>query len=269
MDFEKKFKDACGYELCLNNPRYFSEKIQWIKVKCHEPLMTQCADKYLVRDYVKNKVGTSFLTKIYGVYNNAEAIEVNKLPKQFVIKTNHASGQVIICKDKKQLDWKKVKKQLNCWLNENYYYVTGEWVYKNIKPRIIIEELLDDNIVDYKFYCFNGKPKFLYVSEGLGGDHNLAKMNFLYLNWQKTEFQRVDYKQFDSIPERPVNLNEMIRVCEKIACDFHFVRVDLYSIKRTIIFSELTFYPNGGFAPFYPIEWEKKIGSWIKLPIDN
>lgn len=263
---KKKFTDACGYELNLDHPKTFSEKIQWIKVNCHEPLMTRCADKYRVRDYVKKCTGEKYLTKVYGIWKNSEEIDFESLPKKFVLKTNHASGQVIIVKDKSELNISDVKKQLKGWLLENYYYVTGEWVYKDIEPVIICEELLDDDILDYKFYCFNGEPKFLYVSEGLGRDQKKAKMNFVDLAWHKTEFQREDFLQFEKIPSRPKNFEEMIAIASKLAGKFYFVRVDLYSIKGVIKFSELTFYPNGGFAPFKPDKWEEEIGGWIKLP---
>lgn len=265
---KKKFKDSCGYNLNLTNPKGFNEKIQWIKVYYHDPLMTQCADKYRVRSYIEEKIGGGTnleLTKIYGVWNDPGEISFDILPNQFVLKSNHASGQVIIVKDKEKLNQKKAVSRMKQWIKENYYYITGEWVYKDIKPVIICEELLDDDIKDYKFYCFNGEPKFLYISEGFAKSHEQVRMNFMNLNWEKTPFQRKDYAQFETLPPKPVNLENMIHVAERLAQPFPFVRVDLYSIKGKTIFSELTFYPNGGFAPFYPMEWEYRIGNWIKL----
>lgn len=265
---KKKFKDACGYELNLSAPRGFNEKIQWIKVYHHDPLMTQCADKYRVRRYIEEKIGGGIsldLTKLYGVWNHPEDIPFDTLPNQFVLKSNHASGQVIIVKDKKQLNQKEAILKMKQWLKENYYYTTGEWVYKDIQPVIICEELLDDDIKDYKFYCFNGEPKFLYISEGLAKAHDQARMNFVTLDWEKAPFQRKDYAQFEELPAKPENLKNMIQVAKKLGQPFPFVRVDLYSIKGRTIFSELTFYPNGGFAPFYPKEWEYKVGRWLDL----
>lgn len=148
--------------------------------------MTKCADKYHVRSYIKEKIkedSTLELTKIYGVWDNPEEISFDSLPNQFVLKSNHASGQVIIVKDKKQLNQQEAVSKMKQWLQENYYYITGEWVYKDIKPVIICEELLDDDIKDYKFYCFNGEPKFLYISEGLAKSHEQARMNFVNLDW--------------------------------------------------------------------------------------
>ncbi len=214
----------------------------------------------------KKSGGTDLeLTRMYGTWDNPEEIPFDKLPNQFVLKSNHASGQVIIVKDKSQLNREEAVSKMKQWLKENYYYTTGEWVYKDIKPVIICEELLDDDIKDYKFYCFNGEPKFLYISEGLAKSHEQAKMNFVTLNWEKAPFQRKDYAQFEKLPPKPVNLENMIQVANSLAQPFPFVRVDLYSIKGKTIFSELTFYPNGGFAPFYPMEWEYKVGEWLNL----
>ena len=265
---KKKFKDACGYELNLQNPRGFNEKIQWIKVHQHDPLMTKCADKYEVRNYIKQKVDVHCpckLTKIFGVWEKPENIPFDTLPSQFVLKSNHASGQVIIVKDKKNFNKDEAIKCMKKWLRDNYYYVTGEWVYKNIKPKIICEELLDSDIKDYKFYCFNGIPKFLYISQGFAKSHDQVCMNYISLKWEKTPFQRHDYAQFRELPPCPSNLTEMIEVAKALAKDFSFVRVDLYSIRGETYFSELTFYPNGGFVTFYPMEWEYKIGEWLKL----
>lgn len=214
----------------------------------------------------KKSGGTSLgLTKLYGVWNHPEDIPFDTLPNQFVLKSNHASGQVIIVKDKKQLNQKEAILKMKQWLKENYYYTTGEWVYKDIQPVILAEELLDDDIKDYKFYCFNGEPKFLYISEGLTKKHEEARMNFVTLDWKKTPFQRKDYTEFEQLPEKPSNLQEMIQIAGDLSQPFPFVRVDLYSIHGRTIFSELTFYPNGGFAPFYPRKWEYEIGEWLHI----
>jgi hypothetical protein len=269
LTLREKFKDACGYKLNLTNPQTFSEKIQWIKVNCHNSLITQCADKYKVRDYVFEKSKNKYLSHIYGVWDNPEKIDFDSLPLSFVLKTNHASGQVIIVKDKNILNTKMIKKQLCEWLSENYYYTGGEWAYKNISPLVMCEELLEEGIIDYKFYCFNGLPKFLYVSKGLEGNPHDAKMSFVDLKWNLTPFQRSNYLRFDNLPSQPLVFKEMLDLASKLSAPFCFVRVDLYSIKDRIVFSELTFYPNGGFAPFEPKEWEVEIGNWIKLPINS
>lgn len=272
-----KFKDECGYKLNLKDPKGFSEKIQWIKVNCRNPLMTDCADKYKVRDYVSKKIGGAYLTKIYGVYKSSKEIDYDELPDSFVLKSNHSSGQIVIVKDKNNINIMDINKIIDGWLSENYFYVTGEWVYKNIEPVIICEELLEEEIIDYKFYCFNGTPKFLYVSQErtcIGkeslriSDRSDIRVSFLDLNWEKTEFQRNDHPQFEELPDKPDCLIEMIEIAKNLSRDFYFCRVDLYYLERKgIIFSELTFYPNGGFAPFYPTKYERVIGDWLELPI--
>ena len=264
----KKFKDACGYELNLAEPKGFCEKIQWIKVNCHEKLMTICADKYMVRKFVTDKIGNKYLTKVYGVYSDANEIDFEKLPQRFVLKSNHASGQIIIVEDKEKINKAKIIKICNSWLKENYYYITGEWVYKDIQPKILCEELLGSNMIDYKFYCFNGKSEFLYVSKGFAYGHDSTYMNFLNLNWEKTPFQRNDYNSFNIIPPKPKYFREMINISERLAGNFNFARIDLYYIEnRGIIFSEITFYPSGGFAPFYPLKYEYEIGNLLNIKL--
>ena len=263
---KKKFKDACGRDLNLENPQTFSEKIQWLKENDRNPYYVQCADKVLVRDIISKKIGEKYLTQVYGIYNDANEIDFDLLPESFVLKTNHASGQVIVVPDKSKINVQSVKNQLNKWIHENYYYVTGEWIYKDIQPKIICEELLDEKIVDYKFYCFNGMPKFLYITTHYTGE---LELNFLNLDWTKTEFQYDMFKQFKSIPPKPNNFDEMLEIAKSLSQEFTFVRVDLFSVMGKIYFSELTFYPTGGFAPFKPDKWEDIIGNWLKLPIKN
>ena len=264
-----KFKDACGYDLNLMNPQCFNEKIQWIKVNVHDPLMTKCADKVRVREYIEEKIGPKYLIDIYGIWKNSSEIDFSSLPNSFVLKTNHASGQVVIVNDKNKVDVNKVRAKIDKWLRSNYYYQTGEWVYKDIKPLVYCEKLLDKEIKDYKFYCFNGEPKFLYISQGLGICEKTAKMNFVDLNYKKTPWQRPSFLEFEKIPDKPVCFGEMIEVSRVLSKPFPFVRCDLYEVDGNVKFSELTFYPNGGFDPFYPLKWEKEIGGWLKLPYDG
>lgn len=263
---KKKFKDACGYDLNLKNPKTFSEKIQWIKVNVRDSKMTKCADKIRVREYIKEKIGDGYLPKVYEVWENEDEISFENLPEKFVLKSNHGSGQVIIVKNKQQFDEKKAKEILGKWLKENYYYKTGEWVYKDIKPLVYAEELLDEDIVDYKFFCFNGEPKFLYVSSGFGGEHDDVEMIYMDMKWNPLEMQREDYKVMSNIPNKPEAFEKMIEVSKILSTEFNFVRVDLYYLqKKGIIFSELTFYPNGGFSKYRPIKWEYKMGEWLNL----
>lgn len=264
-----KFKDSCGYYPDLKNPETFCEKIQWIKLNLHDPLMTQCADKYAVREYLEQNGGGQYLNDIYGVWDDPSLIDFKKLPSNCVFKANHSCGTILFKRENESFDEKAAVATFKKWLKENYFYVTGEWVYKNIKPKIICEKLLGDNLINYKFFCFNGEPKFLYISKDGKEEANDLFLNVLSLDWNLTPFQRNDQLSFPEIPPKPENFNEMVKLAKKLSEPFPFVRVDLYSEDNKIYFGELTFYPTGGFAPFEPAEYEKIIGEYIKLPILN
>ena len=251
-----------GKKLNLDKPIDFNEKIQWLKLYYHVPILTQLADKCAVRSYVKKKVGKEYLNELYGVYENVNEIDFSVFPSKFVLKGAHGSSTNLIVEDKNSLDISKTQKTLNNWLRHNQYKKVGfEWAYKNIPPKIICEAYLEDaqqgKLTDYKFYCFNGKPKFITVQNSSG--------KFFYgLNWEEVPFSwRIDYK--GSI-RKPSNLKEMIKLSEKLADTLPFVRVDFYSIKGKIIFGEMTFYPTDGRDPFYPKKYNKIIGDYLKLP---
>ena len=183
-------------------------------------------------------------------------------------------GGGTICKDRSVWNPKKEQQKFDRCLGHNYYIFSREWPYKNVPARIIAEPYIkeegtveDRGLIDYKFYCFDGAPKFLYVSEGLGGDHRKARMNFVDLSWRLTPFQRKDFMAFSVLPPKPYGFDEMIEIASVLSRGIPFVRVDLYSVNQRIYFSEFTFSPGGGFAPFSPMEWEEKIGEWILLPI--
>lgn len=269
---KRKFKKQVGYPLNLDNPRTFNEKLQWLKLHDRNPLYTKIVDKYEAKKYVADIIGEEYIIPTLGVWNNFDEIDFDQLPERFVLKCTHDSGSIVICKDKQKLDKNIARKKLERGLRYNYYYAGNfEWPYKDIKPRIIAEHYLENNanrgLVDYKFYVFNGNVKFLYVSEGLGGNHSLAYMNFFDRNWQLTPYQRDDFMQFIEKPNRPVNFDKMISLSEKIAnaVKAKFARIDLYEIDNSIYFSECTFYPGGGTTAFSPYLWEEKIGGMLNL----
>ena len=266
----KLFISYMGYELNLTHPVTFNEKLQWLKLHDRRPEYTMMVDKYAVKAYVAQKIGEQYVIPTLGVWEHFDEIDFDKLPNQFVLKCTHDSGGGTIVKDKSAMDIRAAKKKLEGHLCRNFYYAGREWPYKNVPPRIIAEEYMKSSTThdlrDYKFYCFHGKPKFLYVSEGLGGDHRLAKMNFVDLDWKKTPFQRPDFMEFDVLPHKPDGFDEMIRLSETLSEGIPFLRADWYSVNGQVYFSELTFYPGSGFTPFSPPEWEREIGEWISLP---
>lgn len=265
------YKIRLGRKLNLKNPVTYNEKLQWLKLNYYNPLYTQLADKYEVRKYITNKIGERYLIPLIGVYDEFDDICFEKLPNQFVIKCTHDSGGLVICKNKSELDIVQTKRKIEKSLKRNYYNVSREWVYRDIKPRIIIEKYMENEnkkgLIDYKFFCFNGTPKFLYVSEGLE-DHSTARISFLNMNFQFERFQRKDYKPFNDISEvfKPVNYDKMVKLARELSENFPFVRVDFYEIKGKIYFSEFTFFPCLGMLPFEPEEWDRIIGDWLTLP---
>ena len=265
------YKIKFGKKLNLENPQTFNEKLSWIKVKYYNPLYTKLADKYEARRYIADKIGEEYLIPLLGVYDSFDEIDFDKLPDQFVIKCNHDSGGIVICKDKSKLDIKQARKKIERCLKRNYYKRSREWVYRDIKPRILIEKYMENKnksgLIDFKFFCFDGTPKFLYVSEGLE-NHSTAKISFLSMDFRLESFHRKDFKPFNDISEvfKPVNYDKMVELARELSVNFPFIRIDFYEIKGNIYFSEFTFFPCSGMLPFEPEEWDKIIGCWLKLP---
>lgn len=262
------FKMRIGYELNLDNPKTFNEKLQWLKLYDRKPLYTTLVDKCKVREYIKQKIGEEYLIPLLGVYDRFDDIDFKKLPKQFVIKCNHDSGGLVICKDKKKFDYEMAKKKINKSLKSNYYYHGREWPYKNVNPKIIIEKYMEDNkvheLIDYKVMCFDGVPKMIFTcSERFSSDG--LKVTFFDLNWQKLPFER-HYKSSINKVEKPKNYDKMLELSRKLSIDIPFVRVDWYEINGKLYFGELTFYPGSGVEEFSPQEWDLKIGNMLNLP---
>lgn len=267
---KKLFKAYMGYELDLENPKTFNEKLQWLKLYNRKPEYTTMVDKYKAREYVASLIGEEYLIPLLGVYDSPEEIDFDKLPDQFVLKCNHNSGLgVCICKDKSKLNIDKVKKKLQIGLNQDYYLSGREWPYKDVERKIICEKYMTDSrtlnngLTDYKLMCFNGKVKCIFTCTDRFSKDGL-KVTFFDTNWEKLPFER-HYKSADSV-ERPKNLKQMICFAEKLALNVPFLRVDFYEVNNKIYFGELTFFPGCGFEEFSSIDWDLKLGDMIKLP---
>lgn len=259
---KRQFRRNLGYELDLENPRTLNEKLQWFKVHVRDPRITVCADKYAVRKYVAEKIGEQYLVPIYGAYGSIEEIDVESLPKQFVLKPNHESGRVIICRDKDKMDWRKVADTLNTWLHENYYYEWGEWGYKNIPPKIICEKLLQENIIDYKFFCFGGTCALVNIignrKEGGFYEEIFVDLNFNFIAAGEGNGKASYWK-------KPEQWEEMTHVAQLLSAEFPFVRVDLYDVGGEVYLGELTFTPANGMDPYLPGGWDEKLGDLFDL----
>lgn len=258
-------------KLDLSNPQGFNQKIQWLKLNDRKDIYTTMVDKYEAKKYVADRIGQEHIVPTLGIYNTFDEINFNSLPDQFVIKCTHDSGGLVICRDKNKLNLENAKKKINRSLKCEYYYHGREWPYKNVKPRIIIEKYMEDKnskndgLRDYKFYCFDGEPKFLYISEGLE-DHSTASISFVNLDWSFSSFKRSDYKGFSELPPRPAGFEKMLTISRKLSSGIPFLRCDLYEVNGQIYFSELTFSPCGGMMPFEPKESNIEVGKMLQLP---
>ena len=263
---KKQFIEQLGYIPNFDNPRTFDEKIQWLKLYYRNPLLSICADKFAVREFVKQKIGEKYLIPLIGAYDGVNAIKFSKLPNKFILKSNNSSGKNIICLDKSLLDTAETKKKLQEWLmpNSNLYSYSYEWAYRNIKPKIICEKFLDSkkSLIDYKFYCFNGQPKFIQVIS----ERNISlKADYYDLKWKSLPIHSQSPRSIKGI-KKPSHLNEMIQISQKLSSNFPYVRVDLYQVNNQVYFGELTFYPNAGMVGFKPSSWDRKIGDMLQLP---
>lgn len=253
-----------GRILNLNNPKTFGEKIQWIKLYGNIERYSDLVDKYKVRGFVMRKIGKEYLTELYGVYKNVEDINFDKFPSKFVLKCNHGCGYNIICKDKNKFNIGEAKIKLKKWMNEDFSKEAKELQYKNIEPLIVCEEYLEDgeeSLIDYKYFCFNGKAKFIQVISGRGTD---TRSDFYDLDWNLIKL-RTKLKNSEKTSLKPQNLFEMNKIAERLSEEFPFVRVDFYNVNGRIVFGELTFTPGGGVSKFRPIEKDYEIAKMIDL----
>lgn len=264
---EKRFSSMFGYALDLQEPRTFNEKIQWLKLNNRQPIMKRLADKYSAREYVSEKVGSIYLNNLLGVYESAEALQsdLNTLPDRFVVKATHGSGWNVLVTNKNKLstaDWA----QMNSWLGKDYYYLGREWCYHDIFPRLICETYIepidpDFGVIDYKFFCFHGKPAYIQVDVGRFTNH---KRNIYDINWDNLPVEYLYPNCARQIP-RPDRLDEMLEVAAMLSENLTFARIDLYDESR-VLFGEITFYPENGFGKFSPTDWDARFGELLRVP---
>lgn len=249
----------------LDEPKSFNEKIQWLKLYNYpnNELVINASDKFLVRNYVEKKGLNNILVKLYGVWDKAEEIEWEKFPNKFVLKANHGCAYNIIVKNKDTLDKKAVIDKLNKWLKEDFGRFNVEKHYSKIKPKIICEEFLGEEIIDYKFFCFNGKPEFIYISRDLIHDRK-AQMSFFDLNNNELPVHREEYDRIEK-QKFPIYFNDMVESAKKLSKDFRFVRVDFFVLENNYYFSELTFTPSAGMMRIEPQEYDYKWGKLLDI----
>ncbi len=264
------FRLVMKEKLDLGSPRTFNEKIQWLKIYefPNNPLVVRCADKYAVRSYVKEKGLGALLVPSIGAWCSADDVDWANLPDRFVLKCAHGCAYNVICPDKSQLDERETKAQLSKWLKEDFGAFNIEPHYSKISPRMIVgEEFLGEALTDYKFFCFNGNPEYLYVSYDLVHDRQ-AKMGYYDADGNPVGIERDDYGHLD-IGELPQYFDEMKRAAEILCRDFTFVRVDFFATAERFYFAELTFTPSAGMMPFnprsYDLEWGDKLDISVEM----
>lgn len=259
------YRGLMSKKLDLNNPTTYNEKLQWLKLNDFHDFYTDIVDKYEVRKFVESKIGDKYLTKLFGVWSNFDEIDISKLPNSFVLKCTHDSGGVLVCKDKGSINLIDARKKFNKAIKKNFFDIGRELPYKKITPRIICEELLTNNdgseIMDFKFFCFHGVPKFMYIASDRSFD---TKFDFFDLSFKKFDLKQY-YPNSNKPFKKPDNFDEMIDIARKLSVGFPHVRIDLYNVNNKIYFGEITFYHLSGFKRFKPDNFDYAFGEYINL----
>ena len=259
--YRLRFKRKLNWE----NPTSFCEKLNWLKIYDRRDTYASLADKYKVKSIVSQIIGGEYVVENYGVYDRWEDIDFSQLPDQFVIKATHDSGGAFVCRDKSSFDFESTKRIISKNLTLNYFYHLREWPYKNIKPRIIIDRFLDDHtgkeLRDYKWWCFNGKPTYMYCT---------IKGKNIFENFYDMDFQPVEidhgFPRHQPEFEKPSQFELMKELAEKLSQGIPFVRVDFFQVEEKVYFGEFTFYDWGGLHPFRNYQTDLKLGELIELP---
>ena len=255
--------------LNLTDPKTFNEKLQWLKVHDHNPLYPTIVDKHEVKAYIAEKIGKEYVIPTLKVYETPDEIVWDELPERFVLKCTHDSGGVVVCHDKGNLDKSLAMKRLWRHHRKNYYNHSREWPYKMIRPRVIAEQYMEDRkgdgeLKDYKFFCFDGEPKMLFVASDRHKKEE-TKFDFFDMDFNHLDITNGHPNSTRQI-EKPATFEEMKKIAAILSEGFPHVRVDLYEIEGKIYFGELTLYHYSGMVPFKPNVWDERMGEWIKLP---
>lgn len=260
------YKVKLGKKLNLTNPKTFTEKLQWLKLYDRKPIYTTMVDKYEAKKYVADIIGEKHVIRLLGVWEKFEDIDFELLPERFVLKCTHDSGGLVICRDKRTFDMSIAKKKINKSLKRNYFLVGREWPYKNVHPRIIAEEYIEntsgEELKDYKFFCFNGVPKIMYIANDIGAD---PRTDFFDMDFNHLDLHFKD-PNADVCPSKPAQFEKMKELAVVLSKGIPQVRVDFYESNGEIFFGEFTFFHSGGFFDVHPDEWSERIGDWIELP---
>lgn len=261
------FRLLLGYKLDLKHPKTFNEKLQWLKFNDIRPEYTKMVDKVEAKDYVQSIIGSKYIIPTLGIWDSVDKIDWESLPEQFVVKSTGDSGGVVVCKDKQKLNIEEAKKKLQTLGSRDYTAISKEYPYKNVPHRYIAEAYVEDEsgyeLKDYKIFCFDGEPRFLFVATGR--QQHDTRFDFYDLDFNHLPVLN-GHANADVWPVKPENFDEMLEVARKLSQGIPHVRVDLYNVRGKIYFGELTFFHWSGMVPYEPQEWDYRFGEYLKLP---
>lgn len=261
-------------KLNLQNPKTFSEKLQWLKLYSRKKNYTLMVDKVKAKEYVASILGEEYIIPTLGVWDDPDKIDFNALPDKFVLKCNHNSGTgMYICKDKSLMNIEKVKAELRKGLKENYFLTNREWPYKDVPRRILAEKYIEPDVItndlpDYKFFCFDGEVKAMFIAKDRNKGEHYVKFDFFDADFNHLPFTN-GHPNAEQQPEKPKKFEEMKVLAAKLSKGIPHVRIDFYEVNGKIYFGEMTFFHWSGMMPFEPEEWDYKFGKWLKLPFNN
>lgn len=264
---KKMFRAKFKYDLDLDNPKTFNEKLQWLKLNDRKPIYTTMVDKYAAKKFVADIIGDEYIIPTLGVWDSAEEINFASLPEKFVLKSTHDSGGIkIVDKNKPEYNEEELRRFFKKRLKRSLYYITREWPYKDVKPRVIAEQYMEDShnrnrLIDYKFFTFRGTPKLFMVNYDRGVS---TKADYYDVNLNKLDFTW-GYPQSNYSLKLPVNYEKMLELAGKLSLGTKELRVDFYECNGKLYFGELTFFDGSGFTPITPFDWDCKLGEYIDL----
>ena len=263
-----RFHERMGYKLNLKSPSTYNEKLQWLKLHDRNPLYTTLVDKYAVKQYVAKIIGPEYIIPTIGVWDSFDQIDFQQLPEQFVLKCTHDSGGLVICKNKKFFNKDEARKKIMDSLNNDYYLQGREWPYKHVPRRIIAEKYMEDEktkeLRDYKFFCFGGSVKALFVGTERQKPGEDVKFDFFTPQYEHLEIKQ-GHENAITIPEKPINFEKMKLLAEKISKNLLQARIDFYEVNGKVFFGEVTFFHHCGWTPFVPAEWDRVFGEWLDI----
>lgn len=264
------YRGTTGRRLNLKTPKRYTEILQWMKVYDRNPIYTTMVDKAEAKKWAAKIIGSEHIIPTLGVWEKFDEIDFETLPNQFVLKCTHDSQSILVCKNKEKFNAGDVKQRLEKALKKEYFYEGRQWPYKNVRPRIIAEQYLENeetkDLRDYKFFTFNGEPKVMYIATGRGTGETFG--DFFDMEFNHLDLM-IDHRTAPLCPEKPMMFEKMKEAARLLAKGTPQVRVDFYEVNGQFYFGEMTFFHCSGFVKFYPDEWDEKFGQWIHLALSQ